>query len=321
MQTGPRFYAEAGNQARPWAVMLVIGYVMQIISELSFIRFFVGEDGRWIATIDKEPGLLVSGFYLITFMYSVIATIGFLANSLRSRSRSHSLFIDDNVSGNDVIFVIAWLHVLTTLLLSVYMFLLPFPFFQPGTLPGMLESASQHIIIVLVMAVWFRQRGSALGFVAPRYPIGMFVSILVFLLFIVTALDWIVTQPVADLFGLALESEREQGIQSELVEARGSGFISGLFSAVIIGIFVPIAEELLFRGVIQSYLVYRWGAVLGIIITSFWFALIHYDIALLAPLFAIGVALGFMRHYFQSIWPAIFLHSLNNLASVLYYML
>jgi len=43
------------------------------------------------------------------------------------------------------------------------------------------------------------------------------------------------------------------------------------------------------------------------------------DVALLAPLFVIGLCLGYLRHRFQSIWGAVVLHVINNLTGVLHY--
>ncbi|MBL1541388.1 CPBP family intramembrane metalloprotease, partial [Klebsiella pneumoniae] len=78
----------------------------------------------------------------------------------------------------------------------------------------------------------------------------------------------------------------------------------------------PIGEEILFRGVIQTYFTRRLGVIAAIFISSFWFALIHMDAAFFAPLFVIGAALGLVRHLFGTIWAPILLHSLNNLMSV-----
>lgn len=101
----------------------------------------------------------------------------------------------------------------------------------------------------------------------------MLVLLLVLFLLIVLLLDVLVTNPIADWLGLSLSSEREQQIEKEIVSAKDTDLLAALASLAVIGIMVPIAEEILFRGVIQTYLVRRVGAVAGIVLNGFWFAL------------------------------------------------
>jgi hypothetical protein len=83
----------------------------------------------------------------------------------------------------------------------------------------------------------------------------------------------------------------------------------------------PLAEELLFRGVLLSALLRRWRVGWSVAISSLAFALIHLpgldfqwyalpDLALLALL------LAWLRLRSGSIWPAVLAHGLNNLLGV-----
>lgn len=77
-----------------------------------------------------------------------------------------------------------------------------------------------------------------------------------------------------------------------------------------------IGEELMFRGYIQPRLIARHGPKIGIVITSALFGLLHID-ALQSPLAAaLGVYIGLVAYYFDSIWPAMVTHGLNNFLSV-----
>jgi uncharacterized protein len=78
-----------------------------------------------------------------------------------------------------------------------------------------------------------------------------------------------------------------------------------------------VAEELFFRGFIQSRLALRYGRWSAILVTSALFGLVHFDpvhVLLTAPM---GVALGWMTELRGSVRPAIFAHVANNLIAFL----
>ncbi len=77
------------------------------------------------------------------------------------------------------------------------------------------------------------------------------------------------------------------------------------------GVIVPILEEFLFRGFLQTWLVKAQGAAQGILLTGFFFALLH-DISSFGPLLVIALAAGCIRHATGSLWPAIVVHIINN---------
>lgn len=80
---------------------------------------------------------------------------------------------------------------------------------------------------------------------------------------------------------------------------------------LIAGVMVPIVEEFLFRGFLQTWLVKTQGAVQGILLTSFFFALLH-DISSFGPLLVIALTAGCIRHATGSLWPAIAVHIVHN---------
>lgn len=308
-----------GN-AKGWAIVLTVGYVYQLCLEYTLIRFTRGTDGRWVASMAQEPEPLAALLLLLGSSFSLIAGIGFV-RSILSEWEVHKRLSHrpTAVTSSDVLYMLAWLHFANTVQLFLYTFFLPYPLFREGTVGGLLESASLQVLILLIAGFMFRGRSAQIGFCRPQNTGGMLVALFGMFLLIVFALDLLLTKPIADLLQLSLESEREQGIESEILAAKANHWLTGLWAVVIVGIFVPLAEEVMYRGVIQTYLVKRWGAWIGILLTSFWFALIHFDIALFVPLFVIGLALGLIRHLYRSLWGAILLHSLNNLTSVLHY--
>jgi uncharacterized protein len=91
---------------------------------------------------------------------------------------------------------------------------------------------------------------------------------------------------------------------------------SYLALVMILGLFAPVAEELFFRGFIQTRLVGRFGAWPGILITAFLFGLLHLD-GIHTPLsLVIGVFLGWAAVASGTVLVPVLLHVANNVTSV-----
>jgi membrane protease YdiL (CAAX protease family) len=85
-------------------------------------------------------------------------------------------------------------------------------------------------------------------------------------------------------------------------------------------VLAPVAEELFFRGIVQSFvrqhLGTRWGAVL---ISSLVFGLAHYvQPHVVVPLTALGFVLGYLYEKRGSLWAPIVLHILFNLRTIVW---
>jgi membrane protease YdiL (CAAX protease family) len=86
---------------------------------------------------------------------------------------------------------------------------------------------------------------------------------------------------------------------------------------LIIGIGPGIGEELWCRGFLGRGLVGRYGVVLGIALTSFFFGLIHLDPAQGTMAMLMGVCLHYVYQTTRSLWLSILLHFMNNSLSVI----
>lgn len=99
--------------------------------------------------------------------------------------------------------------------------------------------------------------------------------------------------------------------------------ISGLIiNLIMIAGLAAFGEELLFRSLLQSFLVKKCkNAHIGILITSIIFSLIHFDIYGFLPRLVLGLILGYMFYYSKSIWVPMIMHFTNNgIVVVLYYL-
>ena len=99
-----------------------------------------------------------------------------------------------------------------------------------------------------------------------------------------------------------------------------------LFSLTALAVFslVPMIEELLFRGFLQSWLKNKMNRFQAIILTSLIFASFHFsssqgieNIEFVFSLFLLSCFLGFIKERQQSLWASIGLHSTFNFISIL----
>lgn len=91
------------------------------------------------------------------------------------------------------------------------------------------------------------------------------------------------------------------------------GMVVAFLAVVIIG---PLAEEVLFRGVLFGGMRDRIGEGWAIIISSFLFAAAHASWFVLVPFFVFGVLLARITTQTRSVWPAFIAHALFNLNSL-----
>lgn len=96
--------------------------------------------------------------------------------------------------------------------------------------------------------------------------------------------------------------------------------LAGILVAAGICIGAPLAEEILFRGVILHALK-PYGNSFAVIVSALFFGLIHGNLVQMPGAFLIGIALGIVTLHTRSLWPAIIIHAINNTTSVLLHYL
>jgi membrane protease YdiL (CAAX protease family) len=93
-----------------------------------------------------------------------------------------------------------------------------------------------------------------------------------------------------------------------------------IFGAVLVfGVIAGAAEELFFRGYMQTRLAEVWGPVRAVVVTSACFGVLHVDVSgvHMALAFAMGLYLGFVVERTGSVLPAIVCHVVNNVVYTL----
>lgn len=181
-----------------------------------------------------------------------------------------------------------------------------------------------------------RFEGGASGFgLAIKKPAGLFTRTLAYsvVIFGLVFMVLMVTLAVCKLFGYGVV--QKHGILEMLAKNPPKSTIAIL--VVLTVVVAPLVEELIFRGLLQSYFIglfarlfpekdlsdltqadihaqlsyaARW---LGIAVASAFFALVHADWQHMPALFVLGVALGYVREKHGSLVIPIAIHSLFNL--------
>lgn len=91
----------------------------------------------------------------------------------------------------------------------------------------------------------------------------------------------------------------------------------GWWAMLTMIVLAPVLEEILFRGILQESITYKYGSVRGIIIASAVFAAMHTIPQQVINAFFIGMILGYIYYLTQSIITVIILHGLNNVMAFL----
>ena len=82
-------------------------------------------------------------------------------------------------------------------------------------------------------------------------------------------------------------------------------------------LFLPVCEELIFRGVIMSYAKERFSFWAANLIQALLFGLFHMNVIQGVYAFFVGMFLGYVRHQTKSMFPNMLLHILFNSWGVL----
>jgi uncharacterized protein len=308
---GPRSQKTSAKVQLISAWMLFLSFLTMIPIEYASLDWEKTSAGTWRIVEGDHLSLSMALAYGLWALWTVVGTGVFLIAGIVNRftyERSHA-----DITWRDLIYFLAWVQCLS-LLLS-----LPFELFPGvGGSVSLLYPYLPHLIILGLGLILYRHRLHLLGFRRPN-SYGWMVIVII-LMYVVVFFQWIdqwVTHPVARYFSLELDSWREESISQGIRQAGTSGWGALAGQIVMLGLIGPIAEEMLFRGVLQEVLRRRLGVWVSVLLSSVLFALFHVDVALLAPLLVLGLILGSLKAVFRSLWAPILFHMVNNTSSVI----
>ena len=184
---------------------------------------------------------------------------------------------------------------------------------------ALLEPGPAVTVVVLVLphssmlaAVWLfgaRNRGGwrPVGFVAPPLPRGLVLPGLVLLASLGVGAAYVRT-----VTALGLDMLVPPRLPHELL-AEGP---ARLLSIAGVGLAGPLIEEAFFRGFLLAALVQPLGPLRAAAVASAVFAAAHASLAVVLPLFVIGLLLSWLYLRTGSIWPPFAAHAAQNLLAL-----
>lgn len=167
--------------------------------------------------------------------------------------------------------------------------------------------------LVIALALYFRVRNIRWADAFGHGPHGVRIGLLGYIavwppllvsLALVHAvyhgLGWPISpQPVAMLF----------------IETRSFSIL--VLVALLAVVVAPIFEEILFRGLLYPFLKRRWGQTTAALLVSALFAVVHFHVPAMLPLFVLGMALVLVYEASDSLTAPITLHAAFNAANLL----
>lgn len=97
-------------------------------------------------------------------------------------------------------------------------------------------------------------------------------------------------------------------------------FLGKLVLILIVGgVIAPLCEEIFYRGFLYPLIRKHIGVFWGIIMSSLFFAGMHFNIEGLGPTIIMGIILASLYQVRKTLFPSIITHSLNNIVAIILY--
>jgi len=183
---------------------------------------------------------------------------------------------------------------------------------NPGTIWIVIQSVFFHLAgLGFIMASMKRQGltwGNTFGFNKSR--IGRDIRLGVILYLATLPLFWFYSM----IYQLGLQYVGYDTIPQEVVMVFSSetSWVARLYMILLAAIMAPLFEELLFRGIAFPLVARRWGLAPAVIVVSAVFAIVHFHVPSLVPLFLLAVALSLGYMYSGSLLVPMVMHGLFN---------
>lgn len=157
----------------------------------------------------------------------------------------------------------------------------------------------------------------------PRFAVARHLSIGI--------LTWVIAFPLVALINQGLEAvttsftDQLPKEQVAVTVVRGATTGQMVLVLIAVAILIPMIEEILFRGFLQSYLKKYMRPLLAVILSATLFSLVHFsrsqswnNVEIVTALFVLGLFLGYLYERQRSLWAPIGLHIGFNTISLIY---
>lgn len=104
-----------------------------------------------------------------------------------------------------------------------------------------------------------------------------------------------------------------EGVREVTQGLRG---VQALLTLAVLGLLAPVAEELVFRGLLYGWLAGRWSNLVAFLLSSLAFAAAHTEPLHILMVLPLGFWFGWLRWRTGSLVPTIVAHIINNTIAV-----
>lgn len=133
----------------------------------------------------------------------------------------------------------------------------------------------------------------------------------------------LVCVPLFSVLNLAVQSLAGGPVENPQLRAlapEGFSWTSFVIMLLLVGVLVPIAEEIVFRGLVFGWLRKHLRFAFAAPLSAVFFALVHWVWFLVPVLACMGLVLAAIYERSGSLWPAIILHgTFNSLMTITFY--
>lgn len=185
-----------------------------------------------------------------------------------------------------------------------------------------LQNAGFVLLAVFGVARRYRLALAELGLRAPNWPRLAVLGLIAGVLMLGVAI--VAEQVSVYLIGLFVGheqalawavAEHEQDPMFKLLAGLTGSDVAWML--LLLGVLVPVGEEIYFRGIVYGGLRARWGIGWGLAGSSLFFAIVHQQVVHFLPIFVLAVVLAVLYERTRSLLPPIIVHGTNNVMAVL----
>jgi CAAX protease family protein len=104
--------------------------------------------------------------------------------------------------------------------------------------------------------------------------------------------------------------------QADVIAPEGFSWYGLLLMLPLGGVAVPMAEELMFRGLVYRWLRRRLSVAPSAVLSALLFGAVHGQLEVSAGAFVVGIVLALAYERSGSLWPSIIIHSVQNSVAI-----
>lgn len=185
--------------------------------------------------------------------------------------------------------------------------------FWPGEGPHLARAVGAIVFyIVMVAPVWLAARHEGFSLAQAVGMRGLDVRPAVVLAILLVPVEWYVG---VVWFNVETSLRLNLPGRPSPIEFFGTSTIGVILGFLVAGFVAPVAEEIVFRGVLYAQLRCAWGDVAAVLVSAAVFAAIHLNAMAFVPLMFVGVVLALLFRRSDSLWGSILAHGIYNIAT------